>query len=81
MDNINIFHKLEGFLKEPINIGIINILMRSGFDSKLALLSIKKSSNMQMKTNQFWKGHHTKIWRHSYLSRVIRVLYCFCQIK
>lgn len=39
MDYENIFRKLHKFWRELINIGIVNILIRSGFDSKSALLS------------------------------------------
>lgn len=43
----NIYHKLQKLLKEPIHIDIINILVRSGFDSKSALLGINTNIVIQ----------------------------------
>lgn len=50
MEKENIFCKLESFLREPINIDIINILMRSGYDCKLALLGLNKESVEEIET-------------------------------
>lgn len=36
----NIFNKLQFFLKDTISVDVINILLRSGFDSKLSLSSL-----------------------------------------
>lgn len=44
MEKPNIFQELEFFLKEPINIDIKNILMKSGFDTKSALLGLNSQS-------------------------------------
>lgn len=48
MNNQNIFRKLEEVLKEPINIDIINILTRSGFDSKVALSCLNLDSIIEI---------------------------------
>lgn len=44
MDKKNIFQELEKVLSESINADIIQILMKCGFDCKLAVSSLDKES-------------------------------------
>lgn len=48
MDNVTIFEELEKVLNEKINADVIQILLRCGFDSKIAISNIDKESMQEI---------------------------------
>lgn len=64
METQNIFCKLEKVLKEPINVDIINILMKSDFDSKSSLLGLNSESIKEVE--QYANKNRTVIENTSY---------------